>query len=59
MYFNRFLEKKCVSLVEKIRKKHMKNEKLDETDTASEERQHLTGMAKCHLRLELVSCCFC
>ena len=43
MYFNRFMEKKCISLVERIKKKYVKTEQLDKTDTASEERQPLSG----------------
>lgn len=43
MYFNRFLEKKSIAIVEKIKKKHVKNEKLDVTDTVSEERQPLSA----------------
>ena len=43
MYFNRFLEKKCISAVERLKKKYVKAEQIDVTDTSSEERQPLSG----------------
>ena len=43
MYFNRFLEKKSNSAVERLKKKYIKKEKLKESDNVSEERQPLSS----------------
>ena len=53
MYFNRFLEKKCISAVERLKKKYVKAEQIDVTDTSSEERQPLSGTITFHIVLLL------
>ena len=43
MYFNRFLEKKSIDTFERLKKKYIKKEKIEESDNVSEERQPLSG----------------
>ena len=43
MYFNRFLEKKSIDAFERLKKKYIKKEKIEESDNVSEERQPLSG----------------
>ena len=56
MYFNRFFEKKSNAAFERLKKKYIKKEKLEESDNVSEERQPLSGKSRVIAELVFTIC---